>query len=466
MIMLFGRRQPLLRARHSLLSFLGTLLEPLVALVTLFAVTTFFGWPFSAPYVVLSLIVFSLLFPGASRINEPFGRVVREILVDWSVLGGLLLVVGHVSGYLAVFPRDVQIAWLIFTPIAQVAANEVARRLANAILSSPAHQRTAVIVGLNETGLRLARQVRNSPALGIRVLGFFDDRQQARVDDSIAHPHPLLGCLSELSAFSKLHRVELIYLALPMTTQPRILHLLDDLRDTTTSIYFVPDFFVTDLIQGRVDEVGSVPVVAVCETPFTGVNGVLKRASDIVLASCILLLIWPVMAAIAAGIKLGSPGPAIFRQRRHGLDGEEIIVYKFRTMYVCEDGHRIDQATRLDHRVTSFGAFLRRTSLDELPQFVNVLQGRMSVVGPRPHAIAHNEMYRKLIKGYMIRHKVKPGITGLAQVSGLRGETETLGKMKARIDCDLDYLRNWSLGLDLAIVLKTVFVLKNDKNTY
>jgi putative colanic acid biosynthesis UDP-glucose lipid carrier transferase len=251
-----------------------------------------------------------------------------------------------------------------------------------------------------------------------------------------------------------------------MASQPRILKLLEDLRDTTASIYFVPDIFVSDLIQARVDSIGGLPVVAVCESPFTGVNGVAKRVSDFILAVLILLLISPFMAAIAVGVKLSSPGPVLFKQRRYGLDGKRIVIYKFRTMTVAEDGDVVRQATRNDSRVTRFGAFLRRTSLDELPQFINVLQGRMSVVGPRPHAVAHNEMYRKLIRGYMIRHKVKPGITGFAQVNGWRGETETVDKMKARIEYDLQYLRNWSLLLDLQIILKTVVVVLQKDNAY
>ena len=221
----------------------------------------------------------------------------------------------------------------------------------------------------------------------------------------------------------------------------------------------VPDIFLFDLIQARIDHVNGLPVLAVCETPFYGVNGVVKRISDLVLAALILVLISPVLAAIAAAVKLSSPGPVIFRQRRYGLDGREIVVYKFRTMTVTEDGPVVAQATRNDSRVTPLGAILRRTSLDELPQFVNVIQGRMSIVGPRPHAVAHNEMYRKLIKSYMIRHKVRPGITGWAQVNGLRGETDTVEKMRARVAYDLDYLRNWSLALDLKIIWKTIFVV-------
>jgi putative colanic acid biosynthesis UDP-glucose lipid carrier transferase len=228
----------------------------------------------------------------------------------------------------------------------------------------------------------------------------------------------------------------------------------------------VPDIFVTDLIQGRLDKVGGMPVVAVCETPFTGVNNVVKCISDYVLATLILLLLAPLLLAVAVGVKLSSPGPVIFKQRRYGLDGREILVYKFRSMTTLDDGDQIRQATRGDSRVTIFGAFLRRTSMDELPQFLNVLQGRMSIVGPRPHAVAHNETYRKLIKGYMIRHKVKPGITGWAQVNGYRGETETVDKMQKRIEYDLDYLRNWSLSLDLWIIVKTVLVVLRDRHAY
>jgi putative colanic acid biosynthesis UDP-glucose lipid carrier transferase len=269
-----------------------------------------------------------------------------------------------------------------------------------------------------------------------------------------------------LAAYAQQNRIDTIFIALPMASQPRILKLLDDLRDTTASIYFVPDIFLSDLIQARVDEVNGIPVVAVCETPFYGVSGLVKRIEDLVIATIIMLLISPIMLAISIGVKLSSPGPVLFKQRRYGLDGQEILVYKFRSMTVCEDGDLVTQARPDDQRVTKFGAFLRKTSLDELPQFMNVLTGSMSIVGPRPHAVAHNEMYRKLIKGYMVRHKVKPGITGWAQVNGLRGETETLNKMKARIEYDLDYLRNWSVSLDLLIILRTVVLIFRDSRAY
>jgi putative colanic acid biosynthesis UDP-glucose lipid carrier transferase len=203
-----------------------------------------------------------------------------------------------------------------------------------------------------------------------------------------------------------------------------------------------------------------------CETPFYGYRGVTKRLTDIGFSALILLLTLPLFVAIAVLVKASSPGPVIFKQRRYGLDGREIAVYKFRTMRVTEDGAQIRQASKLDTRITRVGRILRRSSLDEIPQLINVLQGRMSLVGPRPHAVAHNEEYRKLIKGYMVRHKVLPGITGLAQVNGCRGETAQLEDMEARVNYDLDYLRHWSPMLDIKIILLTVVKIFRDDKAY
>ncbi|MBX9793830.1 MAG: exopolysaccharide biosynthesis polyprenyl glycosylphosphotransferase [Burkholderiaceae bacterium] len=224
--------------------------------------------------------------------------------------------------------------------------------------------------------------------------------------------------------------------------------------------------FGISIIQGRLQDMNGVPVVGVCETPFTGINELSKRITDVLVSSTILIIISPLLLALAIGVKLSSPGPVIFKQRRNGLDGNEIIVYKFRSMTTQDNGSVVRQATRNDARMTPFGAFIRRTSLDELPQFINVLQGRMSIVGPRPHAVAHNEEYRNLIKAYMVRHKVKPGITGWAQVNGYRGETDTIDKMQARVEYDLEYLRNWSLGLDLQIIVRTIRVAFFERHAY
>jgi putative colanic acid biosynthesis UDP-glucose lipid carrier transferase len=272
--------------------------------------------------------------------------------------------------------------------------------------------------------------------------------------------------LGQLPDYVRKHGIDLIFVTLPIRNIQRVADLLDQLHDTTASIYFVPDVFVFDLIQCRTSDIDGIPIVALCETPFQGPRGLVKSISDYTIASIVLLLVSPVMLAIAIAIKLTSPGSVIFKQRRYGLDGREIVVYKFRTMTVSEDSDHIKQATRDDERVTKVGAFLRKTSLDELPQFINVLQGRMSVVGPRPHAVAHNEEYRSLIKGYMMRYKVNPGITGLAQVLGYRGETSTVEAMQKRVECDLEYLRNWSLALDLRIILRTLRVIVNDQAAF
>ncbi|MBC7452612.1 MAG: undecaprenyl-phosphate glucose phosphotransferase [Massilia sp.] len=324
--------------------------------------------------------------------------------------------------------------------------------------------RSVVIVGANDVGLKFAAICERQKNLFMQVEGFFDDRLALR------HPpglhQPVLGKMGDIASYVRQQHIKMIFISQPVSAQPRIRRLLDEVQDTTASVYFLPDIYIFDLMQARFDNVGGMPVIAICETPFMGLNSMIKRSSDIVLGLAIQLALLPAMLVIALAVKFTSPGPVIFRQRRYGLYGEEIIVYKFRSMTVSDDGAAIMQARRGDPRITKVGAFLRRSSLDELPQFVNVLQGRMSIVGPRPHAVAHNEQYRKLIKGYMLRHKVKPGITGWAQVNGMRGETETLDKMQARIQYDLDYLRSWSLWLDLWIIVKTVKVVLTRHNAH
>jgi putative colanic acid biosynthesis UDP-glucose lipid carrier transferase len=450
--------------RDRLLNLLEILVEPLMLVVTLWAVATYFEARIDARHIILSIVVFSLTFPGPARLAQSPLRAIRNILLGWTTLALLLFVFGYASGYLAYFDDEEILTWLWIAPLCQVGAHLALRAAAPAIRELQGGVRRAVIAGMNDQGMELARRLRHDSYMSVGVAGFFDDRRSNRLMDP--DEFPILGNLVDLPQFVNRNRVDLIYLSLPMASQERIVKLLEALRDTTASIYFVPDIFVTDLIQGRMDSVGGIPVVGVCETPFSGLNGVVKRASDIVLSMLILFAMSPLMIAIALVVKLTSPGPAIFRQRRYGLDGSEIVVYKFRTMRVMEDGGAIQQVSKEDSRVTLLGAFLRRTSLDELPQFINVLQGRMSIVGPRPHAVAHNELYRKLIKGYMQRHKVRPGVTGWAQVNGFRGETNTLDKMKRRIEYDLDYLRNWSLRLDLYIIAKTIWVVLRRDNAY
>ncbi len=447
-------------------ALLQACIDPLVAIGTLAAVVSAFGERFDGACLILALLVFAMTFPGSLARDQggAAGDLALDIAAGWLAIVVLLLFLGWASHTLAVFDSRVILAWALATPVALFAAHRLMPVVWPRVMAAEGMQKTAVIAGANDLGRKLAARLRADPLLGIRFAGYFDDRAPGRLQSIV--PRENLGSLTALADYARANSIDVIYIALPMASQPRILKLLEDLRDTTTSIYFVPDIFVADLIQARVGSIGGLPVVAVCESPFYGFNGIVKRISDFVLAAVILLMISPLMIAIALGVKLSSRGPVLFKQRRYGLDGKRIVVYKFRSMSVTEDGEMVRQATRDDSRVTRFGRFLRRTSLDELPQFINVLQGRMSIVGPRPHAVAHNEMYRKLIRGYMIRHKVKPGITGLAQVNGLRGETQTVEKMKARIDYDLSYLRNWSLLLDVQIILKTIVVVLHKQNAY
>jgi len=437
-----------------------------VAVGTLVVCVLAFQGRFDGHALILALLVFSLTFPGGPMRNAPrTGQLAADILLGWLAIAGLLGLLGWASRTLDAFDARAIAVWVAATPAVLFAAHRLIPAILPRVFAAEDLQRSAVIVGANELGRRLASELREQPVHGIRLVGYFDDRSANRHDG--LPPGECLGTLGDLAEHVKKHRIDLIYVALPMASQPRIVRLLEELHDTTASIYFVPDIFVFDLIQARIDTIGDIPVVAVCETPLYGINGLIKRASDLVFASAILVLISPVLLACAIGVKLSSPGPVFFRQRRYGIDGREILVYKFRTMTVCEDGSQITQARRDDPRVTRFGAILRRYSLDELPQFVNVLQGRMSVVGPRPHAVAHNEMYRKLIRGYMFRHKTKPGITGLAQVNGFRGETASLERMQGRVEQDLAYLRNWSLFLDVKIIFKTLAVVfRGDDNAY
>jgi putative colanic acid biosysnthesis UDP-glucose lipid carrier transferase len=449
---------------NNMLSAVEAILDPAALTLSLWLVSVSIEGELLPPYLILAVIVFSITFPGTSRLQSTVTEVIIDVLYSWFWVVLLLFFLGFATGYITEFSSQTLTTWLWVAPLTQIGAHLALRTAAPFLLMLQGPPQRAIIVGMNEQGVALASRIQQTRYSKIELSGYFDDRNPSRLYET--EHGQLLGRLRELPYFVKENRIQYIYLSLPMASQPRILHVLDELKDTTASIYFVPDMFITDLIQGRSGTVCGTPVISVCESPFTGSNGLIKRASDIVLSLLILALISPLLLLIAMAIKLDSPGPIIFKQRRYGLDGEEILVYKFRSMRVCEDGDTIQQAQKNDSRVTRIGAFLRRNSLDELPQFVNVLQGRMSIVGPRPHAVAHNEIYRHLIKGYMIRHKVKPGITGWAQVNGYRGETRTLDKMQARIDHDLDYLRNWSLRLDLHIILKTVLIVLRDRAAY
>jgi Undecaprenyl-phosphate glucose phosphotransferase len=459
----------------ALLALLEALAPPAVSVGLLYGLCAIYGAQFKGFFIVLAILVaaLSVLLPlprarpqGTPQLLSPTWPLAGRVLARWMIIISVLLAIGFLTKYSSDFSRKVVVSWIVATPALLILVMLCLQELRRRLMYDPAMVRRVAFAGCNEISVALSRRIGESGELtGLKVEGFFDDRSAERLRMPGERAR-LLGRLPELAAFVKRRGIDVVFVALPVRHIQRVMHLLDELRDTTVSIYYVPDIFAFDLIQARSGELFGIPVVALCETPFCGYRGVIKRITDIAFAASILIVAAPLMLALAVMVRFSSPGPIIFPQRRYGLDGHEITVWKFRSMSVLEDGVRIVQARRQDPRITRVGGFMRRYSLDELPQLFNVLQGRMSLVGPRPHAVAHNEQYRKLIKGYMIRHKVPPGITGLAQVNGCRGETSRIEEMQARVNYDLEYLRRWTPLLDLKILLLTAIRVLRDEKAY
>jgi putative colanic acid biosynthesis UDP-glucose lipid carrier transferase len=399
-----------------------------------------------------------------------------ELLRGWTTyllcLPGLALA-GYFSRAYENIGNVTAALWLVFAPLALVGARALLRLSLQEARARGRNTRQVAFVGATEAAYRVRRAIEEAPWYGFRVHGFYDDRHGSseggeetalagggeREESRLVHTRELgkfRGGFEQLIADARAGKIDVVYIALPLRAELRIRQVVAALADTTAQVHVVADVLLTTLMESHFSSVGELPVIDVFDHPFHGVDGTLKRVEDIVLGGIILAIIALPMALIALAIKLTSKGPILFKQRRYGLNGQEIRVLKFRSMTVAEDGDEIRQAKRGDARITRLGAFLRRTSLDELPQFLQVITGEMSIVGPRPHAIAHNEQYRRLIPGYMLRHKVKPGITGWAQVNGWRGETDTLEKMEKRVEHDLFYLAHWALPFDLRIIFLTV----------
>ena len=446
-------------------SFLDRALMAFAYLATVGA----FRVPFRRNDLLVVLIVLMVSAPGRIPFRRLSGAIAWQIVKHW---GLTLLFLGFIAGVLgAIFPADppllewkVAFAWSALSLLTLLGAHTVAPFMAPH-LSRLYKKDKVLIVGINDVAMRLSRLIANGEADGQQLVGYVEDRSPERLQRPVRER--VIGRFDQVGELTRANGVSVIYLAIPMSPQPRVLAVLEQLRDTTASVFFVPDVFVADLVQGRVCTVAGLPMLSVCDTPLQGGAAIMKRALDLGVTISALPILLPVLGIIALLIKSTSEGPAIFKQRRFGLDGREITVLKFRTMKVMEDGDATyTQVTQDDARVTPIGRFLRRTSLDELPQLLNVLAGSMSLVGPRPHAIAVNEQYRKLITGYMIRHKVKPGITGWAQVHGQRGGND-LRSMRKRTEYDLAYLRSWRLSLDLWILWKTaVMLVRGDMMAY
>lgn len=420
--------------------------------------------------VLLTLVVFSELGVYRTWRSGANAAMYGRVLLGWCVVLGVLASLTFLSKTGATFSRLWFAYWAALGLAGIVLARLLARWLVRRLHARGIGVRRVALVGPRDNLRPILQRIQNAPWAGFRpILACCESPRDAAANlDCPALSGALIEVpLESLEQALTQHRVDEIWLAWPMREEARIRETIERLENVVLNIRWVPDIFAYRMINHGVTELAGMPMLDLSVSPLSGINRLVKAVEDRVLAALILVAISPVLLLCAIGVKFSSPGPVLFKQLRHGWDGREIEVWKFRSMrpHDEEDG-QVTQATRGDSRVTPFGAFLRRTSLDELPQFFNVLQGRMSIVGPRPHALAHNEQYRALIPNYLLRHRVKPGITGWAQVNGLRGETDTVEKMHARVEFDLFYIEHWSVWFDLRIIWRTAATVLFDRNAY
>ena len=453
----------IIRPYEGWFSLIFRLVDVALALLVLFWITQLKGlhWNEHYRFIALLAVVFFTLFASYFDIYRSWriARVYDEITQLWSAWALTcvsVIIIAFLDDSIEEYSRPAIISWFITTAFVFALWRFLIRRALYTLRKRGRNSRSVAIAGATRLGRDLSLRIRHADWMGLRFCGFYDDRTSSDHDRMLVDEAHIIGNTDELIRRAQSNQIDIVYITYPFKAEARTGELIKRLSDTTSSIYVVPDFSVFNILHSRWTQIDEFPLISIHETPHGGIDGWVKRLMDLAIASFALLLLALPMLIIALVIKLTSRGPVLFKQTRYGVDGHTIKVWKFRSMTVMENDSDIKQATRDDPRVTPLGSFLRRSSLDELPQFINVLIGDMSVVGPRPHAVAHNEQYRKLIDGYMLRHKVKPGITGLAQVKGFRGETETLDKMKGRIEYDLEYIRNWSIFLDLKLILLTI----------
>lgn len=405
--------------------------------------------------LLLAVIVFNKFgFYSAWR-NSSLASELRTVGLGWATMMVALTLFFFLTKSGAEFSRIWAMLWFGLGLAGLVVVRLVLRQFLRWLRRKGYNQRKILLIGRDPLMADLTGRLSRAPWMGLSVVA--QQVLHSEVDvDAVA----LIAKINELG-------IDQVWIALPLKDEPLVQLVIGALSLSPVEIRYVPDLFGFRLFSHSVSEVAGLPVINLSSTPMEGFNRLVKELEDRVLALLILLLISPLLLVVAIGVKLSSPGPMFFRQRRNGWGGKPIHVLKFRSMVVHQEAAgTVTQASKEDARITPFGAFLRRTSLDELPQFWNVLTGEMSIVGPRPHAEAHNDQYKVLVDDYMLRHRVKPGITGWAQINGYRGETDTLDKMQKRVEYDLYYIEHWSLWLDLKIIFLTICRGFRDPNAY
>jgi putative colanic acid biosynthesis UDP-glucose lipid carrier transferase len=452
-------------------SFLYRLIDLSILFLSLPLAAYLYGISLDQEYLVAVLII-SVFFLYLSesfelyrsrrtdRFSRIFFRVGASTCIAFLVAAALAFLLKE-SEY---FSRVTIVLWFFLTLFFSIFWRVVQLQCMKAYRKSGRFIKKVAIIGATDSAVNLFKEVKNNNELGYELVGVYDDRSLDRVHQDLNEE--VIGRVEDAVQLARDGHIDILFIALPLQAEKRIADILLLLGDTTVDVHYLPNFFVSNLIRSRVEHVGAVDTLSVYESPYLGPKKWLKRTEDIIGSLIILSVIAIPLLLIALTIKATSPGPVLFKQRRYGLKGEEILVWKFRSMHVMENNEKVIQATKNDARITPLGAFLRRSSLDEFPQFFNVLRGDMSIVGPRPHAVAHNEEYRRKVQFYMLRHKVKPGVTGWAQINGWRGETDTLEKMEKRVEFDLQYIKSWSLWFDFKIILLTIFKGFFGKNVY
>jgi putative colanic acid biosynthesis UDP-glucose lipid carrier transferase len=430
---------------------------------------------FNTPYQILAMVAGMLMvivyqwlgiylhLRTGGLLNEA-----RSLLKAWVTVLFVLSVIGFVTKTNTIYSREVLLKWSVLGYLGQLAFHMVLRFSLRLVRSRGHNLRRALLVGGGAQMQAFADRLARNPWIGIEVVGFVDsERRAGPAEGSARNTVPHLGPLGAVADVVKKHRVNLVYLTVPLARSAEIEGIVRDLMGLHVDLHWVPDMSAFELLNHSVREIEGQPILCLSDSPIDGLGRLGKWLEDKALALAILLIASPVMLAIALLVKLTSPGPVFFRQKRAGLNGRVIEIWKFRTMYEHDEpeGH-LTQAAPSDARITPIGQFLRRTSLDEFPQFFNVLGGSMSIVGPRPHALEHNGYYEKQIDAYMLRHRIKPGITGWAQVNGLRGQTDHLEKMQNRVKYDLYYINNWTLGFDFVIIAMTAWAVLTGRNAY
>lgn len=431
--------------------------------------------------LVLALLVHALTYAlmdiYSATSQQSIIKSLFQISTGWLLAVLALLFMAFVTKTTSTYSREVFLQWIVLVPLLQVVCWVLLRFFSKSIARAVSGYNRSMIIGAGSHAMSIGEVLAERMDTETFV-GYVEDNEsvdayqgtqpldQYRELQKATTKQRVLGKIDFLREVVKGNRVRKIYIALESASAERVEQIQLDLLDLNVDVIWVPDMRSYNLVNHSIYTLAGNPAVAINQSPLTspGPGPLYKSVMDKTIAFTALLFLSPLLVSAAILIKLTSKGPILFKQPRHGFDGELIKIWKFRSMYVHneEDG-QVTQARKTDSRITPLGAFLRKTSIDELPQLFNVLQGRMSLVGPRPHAIAHNDFYSQKIDSYLVRHRMKPGITGLAQISGYRGETDTLEKMQKRIEYDLAYINNWSIGLDIKILLKTPLALIRDE---